>query len=464
MNLALSRGEAAVGPTQQLTRFACSLAFADLDARTRHSARRHILDTIGACVAGSGQRATEIAEAVIADAVPAGDVPVPGRRRRADALSAAYLAGASIHGLELDDGFRAGAVHPGAAVLPAALVTAYRLDASGEALLTAVTAGYEVVARLAAAAHPDMRWRGFHPTSTCGVFGAAAAVGSLRGFDRDTMQNAFGLAASSAAGLFAFVGGGGDVKRLHPGHAAREGLMAALMAERGMEGPPDVLECADGFFHAFAGGEGGANDHANMFAGWRSFAITECYIKPYACCRHFHAALDAMLDIVRTHDLEPGAVREVRVATYRMAAAHAGAGWDNMATAQLSFPFVMATGLNKRRVALGDFSEACRNDPRVTADCAKIVVAIDPECEAKYPAARPAKVTVVTTDGRAFDGEVDEPLGSALNPLGDEALSAKYRDIAGAVIGAEQAQETLAMLWRLDELGSVRGLADALAG
>jgi 2-methylcitrate dehydratase PrpD len=380
-------------------------------------------------------------------------------------LSAAYLAGASIHGLEIDDGYRAGSVHPGAAVVPAALATGYGLGASGEGLIAAVTAGYEVVARIAAAAQPHLRKRGFHSTSTTGVFGGAAAAGSLRAIGETAMENAFGLAASSSAGLFAFVHGGGDVKRLHPGHAAREGLFAALLAERGIEGPPNVLECPDGYFHAFAGGDVGKGDYSDidLFAGWDGFAITDCYIKPYACCRHFHAALDALLDILRAQSLTPDMVEEVEVGTYEFAAAHAQAGWENLATAQLSFPFVMATALHKRAVAPDHFSEACRNDPKVTADCAKIRVAVDPECEAKYPRARPAKVTLRTADGRAFRRAVDEPFGSSLNPMDDEALGAKYLDLAGPVLGAERAQETLDMLWRLDELATVEALCDALA-
>ena len=466
MNLAQGRNRAGVGPTRQLTRFACSLVYADLDDKTRHSARRHILDTLGACVAGSRQTVTDMAEAVIADAVAAGDIPVPGRRRRADALSAAYLAGASIHGLELDDGYRAGSVHPGAIVLPAALVPGYDLRAGGEALMCAVAVGYEVAARIAEASHPHTRWRGFHGTSTAGVFAAAATVGSLRGLGEEAMENAFGLAASSAAGLFAFIHGGGDVKRLHPGHAAREGMLAALLAERGMEGPPGVLECGDGYFHAFAGGDVGKRDYSDLdlFADWRAFAITECYIKPYACCRHIHPALDGMLDILREQNLEPGMVKEVEVGTYRMAAAHAETGWRDMASAQLSFPFVMATGLHKRSVTLEHFSEACRNDPKVTADCAKIRVSVDGGLDAEYPRLRPAKVTVVTTDGQAYQRRVEEAYGSPANPMDDEALGAKYLELVGGVLGPERAEETLALLWRLDRVASVTALGDALSG
>jgi 2-methylcitrate dehydratase PrpD len=459
MDLAAIRKDRGLGATRRLARLASSLTYGDLDAPTRHAARRHILDTLGACLAGSGQRVSEAAEAVLAETVPAGAVPVPGRSRRASALSAAYLAGTSAHGLELDDGYRAGSVHPGAVVVPAALAAGYGLGASGAALLTAVTAGYEAAARIAAAAQPGLRRRGFHATAAAGVFGAAAAAGALHGLGEEAMENAFGLAASSAGGLFAFVQGG-EVKRLHAAQAARAGLLAARLAARGVAGPPGVLECRDGFFHAFAG----AAAPIDIFAGWDGFAITDCYIKPYPCCRHFHAALDALFEILRAQDLAPDRVAVIEVGTYAFAAAHGEAGWDSLASAQLSFPFVMATALHERTIALGHFSEASRNDPKVTADCAKVRVTVDPECEAKYPRFRPAKVTLRTTDGRAFHGAVDEPLGAPRNPLDDAALGAKYLDLAAPVLGAERAQATLEMLWRLDELAEVTGLCDALAG
>ncbi len=465
MDLVAIRKDEALGATRRLARLASSLAYGDLDAPTRHAARRHILDTLGACLAGSHQTVTAAAEAVLAETVPAGAVPVPGRSRRADALSAAYLAGASAHGLELDDGYRAGSVHPGAVVVPAALAAGYGLGSSGAALMTAVTAGYEAAARIAAAAQPELRRRGFHATAATGVFGAAAAAGALHGLGEDAMENAFGLAASSAAGLFAFVQGG-DVKRLHPGHAAREGLLAARLAARGVTGPPGVLECRDGFFQAFAGADVGERDasHIDIFADWDGFAVADCYIKPYPCCRHFHAALDALFEILRTQDLAPDRVAAIEVGTYAFAAAHGAAGWGSLAAAQLSFPFVMATALHERAIALGHFSEASRNDPKVTADCAKVRVTVDPECEARYPRFRPAKVTLRTTDGRAFHGAVDEPLGAPRNPLDDAALGAKYLDLAVPVLGAERAQATLEMLWRLDELAEVTELCDALAG
>src|SRR6202007_3005537 len=139
-----------------------------------------------------------------------------------------------------------GSAHCGCTVVPAALSVGYERAISGAQLIEAVVAGYEVAICLARACAPDLRQRGFHPTSAVGPFGAAMATAKLRGLNATQRANALGIAASSAAGLFAFVGGGGDIKRLHAGHASREGMQAALLAEQGTEGPPGVIESRDG--------------------------------------------------------------------------------------------------------------------------------------------------------------------------------------------------------------------------
>src|SRR5205823_10557753 len=150
---------------------------------------------------------------------------------------------------------------------------------------------------LARACAPDLRLRGFHPTSAVGPFGAAIATGKLRGHSAQQFAHALGIAASSAAGLFAFVNGGGDIKRLHAGHAAREGLQATLLAEQGVEGPPGVIEERDGFMQAFARAE---KARAIALPPAVPFGITDCYIKPYPCCRHIQPALEALIGLL--HD------------------------------------------------------------------------------------------------------------------------------------------------------------------
>src|SRR5262249_33896709 len=163
------------------------------------------------------------------------------------------------------------------------------------------------------------RRRGFHPTGVVGVFGSATAAGKLAGLSREQLANALGLAASSAGGLFAFVNGGADVKRLHAGPAAREGLQAALLAAQGVEGPPKVMESRDGFIQAFTLDDGTGNaGRAPRMPPHGKFGVTDCYIKPYPCCRHIQPALEAFIGILSAADIASEEVEAVEVATYRM--------------------------------------------------------------------------------------------------------------------------------------------------
>jgi 2-methylcitrate dehydratase PrpD len=449
----------AAGATAAIVEFVGELRHAALPDEVRHYARRHLLDTVGVMIAGAGGDVATRAEAVLAAARPAGRIPVPGRARRADLIDAAFLGGTAAHGIELDDGFRQGSVHPGCVVVPTALALGYDRRADGRALMEAIIAGYETVIAIGRACHPDLRQRGFHPTAAVGVFGSAAAAGKLRRLSPDALANAFGLAASSAAGLFAFVNGGGDIKRLHAGHAAREGLQAVLLAEQGVEGPPGVIEARDGFMQAFARAE---KVRALVLPPAMPFGITDCYIKPYPCCRHIQPAVEALIGLANDENILSDEVQRIEVATYRIAAEHAETGWDDFASAQLSFPYLIGLALKFRAVKFEHFSEQTRSDPAFAAIARKLSVTAPPDVDRLYPQLRPARVTVTTARG-SFTRQADEALGSRIVPLDDAGLKAKFLDLVGPVLGAAPAKELGERLWSLDEISDVAPLVESMA-
>jgi 2-methylcitrate dehydratase PrpD len=311
----------AAGSTAALVEFIEALSGASLDTEVRHYARRHLLDTVGVMISGATGDVATRAEAALAAVRASGRIPVPGRARRADLLDAAFLGGTAAHGIELDDGYRQGSVHPGCAVVPALLAAGYDKGTSGSDVIEATVAGYEAAIAIARACHPDLRRRGFHPTGACAVFGAAAAVAKLRGLAPSQVADAIGIAASSAAGLFAFVNGGADIKRLHAGHASREGLQAALLAEQGVQGPPGVIETRDGFMQAFAFGDT-RDARPITLPPAVPFGITDCYVKPYACCRHIQPAVEALIGLCRDENIAPAEVTRIDVDTYRFYSLH----------------------------------------------------------------------------------------------------------------------------------------------
>src|SRR5262245_29635970 len=186
----------AAGATDTIVRFANDLRYADLSDEVRYYARRHVLDTIGVMIAGApGDVATNAERMLAGVRSGGGNIPVPGRAKRHDLLDAAFLGGTAAHGIELDDGYRVGSAHCGCTVVPAALSVGYARGASGTEIIEAVVAGYEVAICLARACAPDLRQRGFHPTSVVGPLGTAVAVAQLRGLSSQQIADALGIAA-----------------------------------------------------------------------------------------------------------------------------------------------------------------------------------------------------------------------------------------------------------------------------
>lgn len=451
----------APGATETLARFAAELPAERITAAAAHAGRRHFLDTIGAIIAGADQDVTRIAYRALAPFAGSGQTQdrggIPGMGGAAlDLLSSAYLTGTAAHGLEVDDGYRPGMIHPGSVVVPVALLLGARLGASGKDVLAATVIGYEIACRLAALCHPRARWRGFHPTSAVGVFAATATAGRLMGLDVRQMESAFGIAGSKASGIFSFLNGG-DVKRLHSGHAAREGLVAAMLAKEGLIGPREVLEYKYGFFNAYAGGDIEGVDYSNVdifsaggSSGKSPFAITDCYIKPYACCRHIHPPIDAALAIAEeAGGLTLDDIEQIEIRTYAVAGAHGEVGWSEMTTAQMSMGFALATALEFKDVIPAHFDEAHRANTRVSDFCSRIKTIVDAQYEANYPAKRSAYVKMTLKDGRIMSKLVTDPLGGALNPLSDTALEAKFRALATPVLGSKT-DALVSSLWALD--------------
>jgi len=452
----------AAGATAALVKFVTGLKYEALPGEARHYARRHLLDTVGVMIAGAPGTIATQAEAVIAAVRPAGTIPVPGRKRRADLLDAAFLGGTAAHGIELDDGYRHGSAHCGCVVIPAALAVAAERKASGATLINAIVAGYETNISLARACAPDLRHRGFHPTSAVGPFGAAMATGKLRGLNAQQFANALGIAASSAAGLFAFVNGGADIKRLHAGHASREGVQSALLAEQGVEGPPQVIESRDGFMQAFAFGR---IDKARpiRLPPDAEFGITDCYIKPYACCRHIQPAVEATFQLLNDKNIAFEDIKKLEVETYKIAAEHAHVPWDDFASAQLSFPYLVGLAARYRGIKFEHFDDKTRRDPAFAEFANKVSITAPAEIDQLYPKLRPARVTVHTSQGK-FTRQADEAWGSRQVPLDDAGLIAKFHGLVAPVLGEARARDLSARLWDVEKLDNVAPLAEALAG
>ncbi|MBB4568948.1 MmgE/PrpD family protein [Rhizobium leucaenae] len=416
-----------------LAEHVCSTNFDAFPRETIHKAKLHILDTLGAGIAGSasGETRTMLETLGIHDAT--GRSPIWGRLISADARTAALVNGVSAHAFELDDS--GGCDHSGAVVLPAVLATLgdYNQPFSGRELLRSVLLGYEVGRRVleAVGGYEEHNGLGWHSTGTCGAFGAAAAVGTMLTLDAEAMTSALGTACSFAGGTWAFIHNGSSTKKLHAGRAAEGGLMAAYLAKRGFEGPESVFEAErwGSFFATFGAGRGDPRALVRDFGQyWR---LNRCSIKPHATCRGTHAGIDALDLLLQRHGREPAdiAAMEVDISGFQYGMC-GGKIIESRAQAQMSLPYALAARLRYGKVFLAELEEVAWSAAEIGPLMDRISVRIDPAMKDEDEPA----ITIVTTAGDRHRLVVDLPLGGPQNPLSDERLIGKYAALAGTVL------------------------------
>lgn len=424
-------------------------------------AKRHVLDTFGAALAGASAVETRSARA-LTGAVAHGGASLWGTRRAAGARDAAFVNGIAAHALELDDS--GGCDHSGAVVLPAVLaaLSCAERPVTGRECVAAIVLGYDVGRRVleAAGGYSVHNGAGWHSTLSCGVFGAAAASARVLGLDAARTRDALGHAASFAGGLWGFIHDGSQTKRLHAGRAAEGGVLAALLAREGVSGPAHVFDDVwGGFFNTFA-----AQSHApdaltdGLGAHWK---LMRCSIKPHASCRSAHAAVDAALQLADGRTVETGEIERVVVrASAFVARMCGGRDLSTLSSAQMSLPYAVAAALAFGDTGIGVYRADRRSDPRVTALLARIAVDVDPVLgDLDEPT-----VILHRADGGREARHVPIALGDPRNPLSDAALLAKYRALAGMALDSAQVDALGDVCLSLDRQADARVLNDWLAG
>lgn len=439
---------------QRLTQFCVDTRFEDLPPALVAQAKRHILDTVGATLAGADSDVAKQARLVFAGET--GGTLVWGTDLRVGAAQAAMLNGVAAHALELDD--TGGCDHSGAVVLPAvmAAVSMCTRPVSGRELITAVVIGYDVGRRVleACGGYSAHNGAGWHSTATCGIFGAAAASGLILGLNAEQMVSALGIAGSFSGGLWAFIHDGSQSKKLHSGRAAEGGLLAARFAQQGISGPAKLFDDVWGGFLPTLAGETAQPEalDADLGVVWK---LARCSIKPYASCRGTHSAIDALGLLLEQLQVNIDQVEDIQVSLCGFLQDMCGGQEvSTLAAAQMSLPYALAARLVHGHCRLEAYDDEQRCDPRIAQWMSRIRLEVDPQLsEDGEPV-----VSVLTVDGRRASLCVDPPLGAPGNPLSDKALEDKFFSLAGRVMPRSQAEELIGQLWQLEALESVRSL------
>lgn len=391
-----------------------------LPEAVRAAGRRSLLNIIGTAIGGSGETAIDLQTGLLA-ATGVGPASLIGRRERTDMLSAAYINAAAANIFDFDDTHIPTVIHPSAPVAPAllALAEARRADGkpvSGTALLEAFVLGVEITCRLGRAAGATHYSRGWHITSTCGVFGATLACGRLLGLSRKALVDALGNALAQCAGSVETLGT--MAKSLSVGQAARGGLMAALLAERGYNGPAHPLEGAHGFFALYCDDPQPSELTDGLGETWEILKNT---FKPYPCGVVLNPVIEACLALHVEGGFDPRQIVEVELTGHPLLRRRTDRpGVTSGRLAQVSAQHAVAAAILRGKADLDSFSDAWVADPELRTFGAKLRFTDD-----ETFALEAARLTLRLADGREIVRTIDAAKGGLERPMSDADLAAK---------------------------------------
>ena len=439
--------------SRELASFAANLKATDIPSDVINRAEDLLVDWFGSAIAGKGSRPVELITQFAQnmggfDTTHAGPAEVLVSRKSSSPFLAAMANAAASHVAEQDDVHNGSVFHPATVVFPAALACAQAIGASGEDLLVASVAGYEVGIRVGEFLGRS-HYKVFHTTGTAGTLAAAAAVGHLLKLNPEQMLHAFGSAGTQSAGLWEFLRDAADSKQLHTAHAASTGLMSAYIAQAGFTGAQHILEGKQGL----AAGMSSDSDPSKLIDRLGSrWALAETSFKYYASCRHTHPAADALLQVMLANKLSPSDIAKVETLVHQGAIDVLGPVTDPATVHQSKFSMgtVLALVAHYQFAGLQEFDKHFHDD-EICAFRERVFMTLDPEVDGAYPQRWIGKVKVHLNDGRVLDGRVDEPKGDPGNTLSHAEITDKAMRLAAFSGGASPAEmgKAIDLLWNI---------------
>lgn len=454
------------GITQALAKFSAGLTYEDLSPEAVDRAKYLCLDFAGVTLNGSTTpSARAVVQSIEAIGRP-GPSAIIGTASRTLPEYAAMANGTAFHSIELDDVNNEASLHPGVVAYPTALAMADLVPVDGKSFIAAVVAGYDVMVRLGRALKPAEHYgRGFHPTGTCGAFGAAAVASRLLGLKGDSYTHALGIAGSQAAGSLEFLAQGAWTKRLHPGWASHSGIWAALLARAGFLGPTTIIEGRFGFLHGYSGDPDPSLVLRDL---GEAFQLTRTGVKPHSCCRYKQGPIDCLLDLRQRYNLRPQDVDGVTIgvlsAGYNIISSpeEEKLNPQSVVDMQFSMPFGAAVALLYGRASLAEYAPGVAQRPEVKEMMSRVQCVTDPALDAVFPRRWPAWAEVRTPDGRALRSQIEYPKGDPENALTWDEMKEKFTNLSAPVISEDRRQDIIAAVEALEDLADVRHLAALL--
>lgn len=450
--------------TRDLAAFASQLKFDDLPKEVVERIKLSVLDSMGCCLFGATLPWTrKVADLAMAE----GARPVAslmGMGKKTSVSLAALVNGTAGHAFELDDIHKESIVHIGSLATPVAFAFAEEKNGTpGRDVVTGMTAGYEVGARVGNAATMSLFFRGFHPQGTSGAFAAAATAGRMLRLDPSQFQHALGIVGSQAGGLMA-AQEGAMVKRFHSGRAAQSGVYSALLAKSGFTGIPDVLEAAyGGYLTCYSDEPNAARLTAGLGSTWETLNVG---YKPHASVTSIHTALDGLAEIMRENGVKADEIDRVEAGLSPMT--HVHCAWEYRAqgvtAAQMNLFFGLAVIALDGMAFTEQYREGRLHDPRIFDFIKRSSAYVDPEIEAMgAPFRHAARMKVTTKSGRSYEKLLLDRRGSPENPLKPEDIEYKFRHVVSPCLSKPDIERAIKLVATLDQLPSTSELMAIVA-
>lgn len=440
--------------TRTLARYVVESQPQQIPAVARREAVRSMLNWLACTIGGTVHEASVTARALADRFSGPRKATVLGTAQRLDVLHAAWVNGITSHVFDFDDTHLRTVIHPSPPIAPGLLALAEDVRITGERFIQAFVLGVDVACRIGNAVCPAHYNLGWHSTATAGVFGAAAAVGKVLGLTETQMCWAFGLAGTQASGLRENLNTMG--KFLHPGHAVRDGMTAAFLAQYNFTASKRILEAPRGFGHVLSPERN--FDEVTSDLGKRYEILINTY-KPYPCGVVLHPAIDGCLQLIKEHGFTHGDVAGVALKVNFLVHEVTGKKHPQIGVdGKFSIYHCVAVSFIDGHVGERQFTDARVRDPAVVALSDRVSATVDAAV-----AADAVHIEVKLKDGRKLTKHVEHALGSLKRPLTDAQLEDKFRDLAADVMPPKQTEKLIKLCWRLPELEDVSELARAAA-
>jgi 2-methylcitrate dehydratase PrpD len=446
--------------TTAIAEFVVKNRWEDCPAEAVDAARRAILDTLGVMLAGSVEAPARIVQKIAAAEGGAPLATVIGAGARTGAVWAALANGTAAHALDFDDTNFGMMGHPSAPVLAAALAAGELALCDGKSLVHAFLLGFEVETTVAEVLNPAHYHHGWHATCTLGTLGAAAAAARLLGLDAAQTRTALAVAASQSSGLKENFGT--MTKPFHAGHAARSGVLAALLAREGWTASEQALEGPQGFFAVLGAGALQMERLGSLGAPWK-ILTTGVAVKPYPSCACTHSIIDGARELRQRHALRPADIAEVTVGVnasvpHILIHANPRTGLE----AKFSGQFAAAAALVEDRMDMRTFTDEKVQDPAIRAFLPRVRLVVDPDIPGDLERHMWSRVRLRLTDGRALEIGPRQVPGHPGNPLTPAQLREKFEGCAGIVLSAERTQTVREIVETLDVCPDLRSFTAIL--